>query len=139
MEDTRGAHRRARPVTIALQGQFPRSARSARLNLVDSQWLVSQAVRLLWQELGGHWGPQATVREGRTPEGTQVVALHRDAPLADAAQHAQAPTTSWRGWSSCAWAANRSSSKPRGPVHRPRSHPTPAKRRAGGARLDAGA
>lgn len=71
-------------VTIALQGQFPRQCTQREpLNLVDSQWLVSQAVRLLWQELGGHWGPQATVREGRTPEGTQLVALHRDAPLAD--------------------------------------------------------
>lgn len=71
-------------VTLVLQGSFPRDCTQRNgLNLVDSQWLVDSAVRLLWHELGGHWGTTATVREGRTPEDTQVVALHQDAALAD--------------------------------------------------------
>ncbi|WP_310386335.1 D-alanyl-D-alanine carboxypeptidase/D-alanyl-D-alanine-endopeptidase [Roseateles sp.] len=68
---------------IALAGAFPRACvLSAELNLLDRQWLTAQAVRQIWQELGGAFGA-GTDQEGATPAGARVLASHHGRPLAE--------------------------------------------------------
>ncbi len=67
---------------VTLQGAFPRGCRQrVALNVLDRQWLVARAVRLIWAELGGSLG--AGDAEGRTPPGAVVLASHRSRPLAE--------------------------------------------------------
>jgi D-alanyl-D-alanine carboxypeptidase/D-alanyl-D-alanine-endopeptidase (penicillin-binding protein 4) len=70
---------------LRLQGAFPRQCRIERaFNVVERQWLTEAALRQLWAELGGSLpGP---VREGSTPPGAQLLALHQDRPLAEQVQ-----------------------------------------------------
>ena len=68
---------------IVLAGAFPRAcAQSADLNLLDRQWLTAQAVRQIWQELGGAMGGTDAV-EAATPAGARVLASHLGRPLAE--------------------------------------------------------
>jgi D-alanyl-D-alanine carboxypeptidase/D-alanyl-D-alanine-endopeptidase (penicillin-binding protein 4) len=68
---------------IVLAGAFPRACtQSADLNLIDRQWLTAQAVRQIWQELGGVLGTGAD-QEGATPAGARVLASHLGRPLAE--------------------------------------------------------
>ena len=67
---------------LKLQGAFPAGCRQrAPLQLVDRQWLVAQAVRQLWAELGGTMAPGNA--EGAAPPGAVVLAAHRGRPLAE--------------------------------------------------------
>ena len=69
-------------VTVRLQGAFPAGCRqTAPLQIVDRQWLVTQAVRQFWAELGGSLGPGDV--EGAAPAGAVVLATHRGRPLAE--------------------------------------------------------
>lgn len=67
---------------LRLLGAFPRQCQVEQaLNLVDREWLAAAAVRQLWRELGGRIEGEA--REGRTPAGARVLALHQDRPLGE--------------------------------------------------------
>lgn len=69
-------------LVLTLQGAFPADCRQrAALQLVDRQWLVTQAVRQLWTELGGTMAPGDA--EGPTPPGAVVLATHHGRPLAE--------------------------------------------------------
>ena len=69
---------------VQLQGEFPGNCRvSQALQLVDRHTLWAQALRQFWAELGGSWGLQAGVQEGRTPLDTQLLARHSERPLAE--------------------------------------------------------
>ncbi|HEY0956863.1 MAG TPA: D-alanyl-D-alanine carboxypeptidase/D-alanyl-D-alanine-endopeptidase [Roseateles sp.] len=73
---------RADGLTLQLQGAFPANCRQrAALQLVDRQWLVTQAVRQFWTELGGTLGTGDA--EGPAPAGAVVLATHRGRPLAE--------------------------------------------------------
>ncbi|MFG6467844.1 D-alanyl-D-alanine carboxypeptidase/D-alanyl-D-alanine-endopeptidase [Roseateles sp. BYS87W] len=77
---------RAEPVgdgwRLQLQGAFPANCRQQpALQLLDRQWLVTQAVRQLWHELGGTLGPGDA--EAAAPAGAVVLATHRGRPLAE--------------------------------------------------------
>ncbi len=73
---------RADGLTLQLQGAFPANCRQrAALQLVDRQWLVTQAVRQFWSELGGTLG--AGDAEAPAPAGAVVLATHRGRPLAE--------------------------------------------------------
>ncbi len=73
---------------IQLAGGFPRHcSQSVDLNLLDRQWLASQALRQLWRELGGEMGGNAaTDREAATPKGARLLASHQGRPLAEVAR-----------------------------------------------------
>jgi D-alanyl-D-alanine carboxypeptidase/D-alanyl-D-alanine-endopeptidase (penicillin-binding protein 4) len=67
---------------LQLQGAFPANCRQrAPLQLVDRQWLVTQAVRQLWAELGGTLA--AGDVQAAAPAGAVVLATHRGRPLAE--------------------------------------------------------
>lgn len=67
---------------LRLQGSFPAGCRQlAPLQIVDRQWLVAQAVRQFWAELGGTMGPGDV--EAAAPAGAVVLATHRGRPLAE--------------------------------------------------------
>ncbi len=69
-------------VTIQLQGDFPRHCRQQlRLNLLDRQWLSSQAVRQIWAELGGTLGPADA--EAATPASARLLTSRQDSPLGE--------------------------------------------------------
>lgn len=69
-------------IVLRLQGEFPAGCRQrASLQLLDRQWLVAQAVRQLWAELGGTLGPGDA--EAAAPAGAVVLATHRGRPLAE--------------------------------------------------------
>jgi D-alanyl-D-alanine carboxypeptidase/D-alanyl-D-alanine-endopeptidase (penicillin-binding protein 4) len=69
-------------LTVKLRGAFPADCRQvAPLQIVDRQWLVTQAVRQLWTELGGRIGPGDV--EAAAPAGAVVLATHRGRPLAE--------------------------------------------------------
>jgi D-alanyl-D-alanine carboxypeptidase/D-alanyl-D-alanine-endopeptidase (penicillin-binding protein 4) len=68
-------------VLVLLRGGFPPGcSAAASLNVVDRQWVLQQAVRRFWHELGGHW--RGAAREGRTPGGAVVLGRHAGRPLA---------------------------------------------------------
>ncbi len=68
---------------IHLHGEFPRNCKvEQEFNLVDRQWLATQAVRAMWRELGGTFA-DASDREGTTPATARVLATHHARPLAE--------------------------------------------------------
>ncbi|MCV2367749.1 D-alanyl-D-alanine carboxypeptidase/D-alanyl-D-alanine endopeptidase [Roseateles oligotrophus] len=68
--------------TIELKGEFPRHCEQRpKLNLLDRQWLSTQAVRQIWAELGGSMGPANL--EGATPVDARLLASHQDRPLGE--------------------------------------------------------
>ncbi|MBV8502174.1 MAG: D-alanyl-D-alanine carboxypeptidase/D-alanyl-D-alanine-endopeptidase [Paucibacter sp.] len=69
-------------LTVHLHGQFPRNCKVRQeLNVIDRQWLATQALRMMWRELGGTiTGPDT---EGTTPATARVLATHRGRPLAE--------------------------------------------------------
>lgn len=67
---------------LVLRGEFPRSCQVRQsLNVLDRAWTTGRALRQLWQSLGGTLA--GDIREDVTPEGTTVLAVHRDRPLAE--------------------------------------------------------
>jgi D-alanyl-D-alanine carboxypeptidase/D-alanyl-D-alanine-endopeptidase (penicillin-binding protein 4) len=67
---------------IVLAGAFPRDCvQRADLNLLDRQWVTTQAVRQIWLELGGVIGVGDA--EAPTPTGARILASHQGRPLAE--------------------------------------------------------
>lgn len=72
------------PPRIRLRGPFPLDCHiDEPMQLLDRDLVWEQALRRYWQELGGRWGPAASIRWGRTPPGTVLLARHRERPLAE--------------------------------------------------------
>ncbi len=72
----------AAAVTVRLQGRFPADCRQRPLlQLIDRSVLAAQAVRQIWQELGGRLDGE--VRETAAPAGSQLLASHQAPPLAE--------------------------------------------------------
>ncbi|MFG6447928.1 D-alanyl-D-alanine carboxypeptidase/D-alanyl-D-alanine-endopeptidase [Roseateles sp. BYS180W] len=70
------------PPLLRLQGGFPRHCSVTQwLQLVDRQWLTAQALRQLWQELGGQL--EGAIVEGRTPATALPLVRHQDRPLVE--------------------------------------------------------
>ncbi|MBT9491954.1 MAG: D-alanyl-D-alanine carboxypeptidase/D-alanyl-D-alanine-endopeptidase [Paucibacter sp.] len=68
--------------TVELRGEFPRQCQQRlTLNLLDRQWLSSQALRQMWAELGGSMGPNNL--EAGTPASARLLASHQDRPLGE--------------------------------------------------------
>jgi len=67
---------------VTLGGSFPRDCKvEPQLNLVERQWLATQALRQLWRELGGVI--QGEDRDGAAPATAVVLASHQGRPLAE--------------------------------------------------------
>ena len=67
---------------VRLAGSFPRDCQvEPQLNLIERQWLVTQAVRQIWRELGGTLAGED--RDAVTPAGAVVLARHQGRPLAE--------------------------------------------------------
>ncbi|MDN3544842.1 D-alanyl-D-alanine carboxypeptidase/D-alanyl-D-alanine-endopeptidase [Kinneretia asaccharophila] len=67
---------------VQLRGSFPRHCTvEPQLNLIERQWIATQALRQIWRELGGSLAGED--REGTTPAGAVRLALHQGRPLAE--------------------------------------------------------
>ncbi|HEY1090760.1 MAG TPA: D-alanyl-D-alanine carboxypeptidase/D-alanyl-D-alanine-endopeptidase [Burkholderiaceae bacterium] len=72
----------ANEAVVRLQGAFPKNCKQEpSLNLIDRQWLATQAVRQMWRELGGTVSGED--RDGVTPANAVVLARHQSRPLAE--------------------------------------------------------
>lgn len=69
-------------VLVRLAGSFPRECKvDPQLNLIERQWLTTQALRQIWRELGGVI--QGEDRDAVAPASAVVVARHQGRPLAE--------------------------------------------------------
>ncbi|QPF71797.1 D-alanyl-D-alanine carboxypeptidase/D-alanyl-D-alanine-endopeptidase [Roseateles sp. DAIF2] len=68
--------------TVRLAGSFPKNCKvEPQLNLIERQWIATQALRQIWRELGGTIAGED--RDGATPAGAVVLARHQGRPLAE--------------------------------------------------------
>ncbi len=72
---------RSGAITVRLRGEFPRGCTaSTEINVIDRVAFADRLFRSIWKRLGGSFRGQ--VRDGATPAGAEVLAVHRSRPLA---------------------------------------------------------
>jgi D-alanyl-D-alanine carboxypeptidase/D-alanyl-D-alanine-endopeptidase (penicillin-binding protein 4) len=75
-------HVAAGRAVVTLRGGFPRDCTaSTQIHVLDRDEYIARAIRGAWTRLGGIF--EGRVREGRTPEGSSIVAEHRSRALAE--------------------------------------------------------
>ncbi|MCX8098299.1 MAG: D-alanyl-D-alanine carboxypeptidase/D-alanyl-D-alanine-endopeptidase [Casimicrobiaceae bacterium] len=68
----------------SFRGRYPSACgeRDWYVSLFDHNGLIAGTFARLWRDAGGHW--HGLLRDGRTPPGARVLAVHRSAPLTEA-------------------------------------------------------